>query len=78
MPIYNFLDKKTNEVTEKRMSIKEMEEFLDSNTDFEIHHGQPPTIGDTVRLGLKKPDDGFRDILRNIKHKHYGSKVNTF
>jgi hypothetical protein len=78
MPIYNFFNKETNEIIERTMSIKAMEEFLKDNPQYSIHHGSPPGLGDTIRMGLKKPDEGFRDILRNIKSKHYGSKVNTF
>lgn len=44
-----------------------------------------PFIGDTFRQGLKKPSEGFRDVLRTIKKKHRGGKrvdatrgINTF
>lgn len=29
-----------------------------------------PAIGDSVRLGLTKPDDGFREVMAKIKQKH--------
>lgn len=78
MPTYSFKDKNTGEVFDKFMSISSFENYLKENPNLESYISSAPPIGDTVRMGLKKPDDGFRDILRNIKHKHYGSKVNTF
>ncbi len=32
-----------------------------------------PSLGDPVRLGLIKPSNGFRDLLRNIDQKTPGS-----
>jgi hypothetical protein len=45
-----------------------------------------PALGDSVRLGLRKPDDAFRDVLKNVKKHHPGSikkdgvanKINTW
>lgn len=34
-----------------------------------------PSLGDPVRLGLVKPSDGFRDVLRNIADKTPGGSV---
>jgi hypothetical protein len=39
---------------------------------------QAPPIGDPHRLGLKKPDAGFRDVLKNIKSHHKRSNINTW
>jgi putative FmdB family regulatory protein len=38
------------------------------------------TIGDTVRLGIRKPDREFRDVLKNIKknHPHHGENINRY
>jgi hypothetical protein len=81
MPTYTFRDKDGNETTEV-MTIAEMEEKEAAGF---VVVPAAPFIGDMVRQGLKKPSDGFRDILRNIKKKHKGGKrndnsagVNTF
>lgn len=41
-----------------------------------------PAIGDSIRLGLRKPDSAFRDRLKEIKKHHSrgltDSTVNTF
>jgi hypothetical protein len=81
MPTYTFIDKETGEETTRLMSISEMEKFCKKNTHLEQVIGAP-AIGDTVRLGLKKPDNAFRDHLKEIKKKHSRgftkSTVNTF
>lgn len=35
-----------------------------------------PVIGDSVRMGRGKLDEGFKDVLRNIKHRNKGSTIN--
>ena len=40
-----------------------------------------PGVADPVRLGLRKPDDAFRDHLKEIKRKHKSTilgNINTF
>lgn len=59
------------------MSISSLDTYLAENPHLE----QIPTaaaIVDPVRMGRMKPDDSFRDLLRNVKKKHRGSNVNTF
>jgi hypothetical protein len=29
-----------------------------------------PAIGDSVRMGLKKPDAGFKEVMSKVKEKH--------
>lgn len=36
-----------------------------------------PSIGDPVRLGVRKVDDGFREVLSKVHEKTYGSNLNT-
>jgi hypothetical protein len=73
VPTYTFRDPKTgNEWTEVCL-ISEMEE---KEAQGFVVVPAAPFIGDMVRQGLKKPSDGFRDILRNIKRKHRGGKRN--
>ena len=78
MPTYNFRDKITGNIIEQFMSIKAMEQFLIDNPQYETYHDTPPQLGDAIRMGLKKPDDAFRDKLKDIKNKHRRSVVNTF
>lgn len=77
MPIYNFKNKDTEEITERFMSISSMEQFLLDNPNMELYYASAPAIGDTVRMGLKKTPESFRHLLKNIsKRAGRGSKIN--
>lgn len=67
MPSYEFKNTKTGEVIEKFCSVSVRDEMVASG-EWEMHHsGTAATIGDPVRMGMKKPDSGFRDLLKEIK-----------
>ena len=82
MPTYKFLDTTNNEEFVEFMSITEMEDFLAKNTHIQPLVNGAPAIGDSIRLGLKKPDSAFRDKLKEIKKAHSKgftrSTINTF
>jgi putative FmdB family regulatory protein len=35
----------------------------------------PFEIGDAVRLGIRRPDKGFSEVLQKIHHQNPGSKI---
>lgn len=81
MPLYQFLNNDTQETFEDMLTFKQLEEFLKKNP----HISQllsAPAIGDSIRLGLRKPDSAFRDRLKEIKKHHSKgftrSTINTF
>lgn len=37
----------------------------------------PPAFGDPVRLGIRRPDGGFKEVLQKIHGSNRGSKLNT-
>lgn len=82
MPTYLYKDINTGEEQELFMSITERGKYLEDNPHMtQLVHGAP-ALGDSIRLGLKKPDDAFRDRLKEIK-KHHSlgitkSSINTF
>jgi hypothetical protein len=82
VPTYTFLNTNTGEQLTEIMSIAEREEYLASNPHIQQQIVSAPSLGDSIRLGLKKPDNGFRDRLREIKKAHSKgltkSTVNTF
>lgn len=86
MPTYTFENTDTGERCDKIMSMAERQEYLDNNPNIKQLILRAPAIGDSVRLGLKKPDEGFRDVLKNVKKHHPGSikkdgaknKINTW
>lgn len=69
MPTYTFRNPETGEEFTEAMTISEMESM--EREGFVVVPGAP-YIGDSVRQGMKKPSEGFRDILRTIKKKHKG------
>lgn len=82
MPHYTFMNTETGEVIDTVMSMSEREQFIADNPHMQQQICRAPSIGDSVRLGLRKPDAGFRDRLKEIKKQHSKgftkSTVNTF
>ncbi len=79
MPTYSFRNKDTGEVFDKFMSLSAREQYLTENPNLETVIGAP-AIGDLTNN--KKPDNGFRDLLKDMKGKHdkrfTRSTINTF
>jgi len=67
MANYTFLNTTTDEEFDISMSISELDAYKENNPHLQQLIKSAPSIGDTVRLGLKKPDSGFRDVLKRIK-----------
>jgi hypothetical protein len=82
MPTYTFLNTTNGESFTEIMSMSEREEYLASNPHIQQQIVSAPSLGDSIRLGLKKPENGFRDRLREIKKAHSRgltkSTVNVF
>lgn len=80
MPTYKFLNNQTGEEFEEFMSISSMEEYLKNNPHItQLVNGAPLIHSGR---GFGKPDQGFRDLLKDIKKKHSQgitkSTVNNF
>jgi hypothetical protein len=75
MPLYDFKNKDTGEVFEKMMSISAKEEYLIANPNIEPVLGMNMLI-DPVRLGVRKTDQGFKEVLQRIHEKTPGSQLN--
>ena len=73
MPTYTFKDKNTGEVTEKFMTISAREQFLVDNPHLETMISGAPMLVDPVRIGIRKTDSGFREVLKKIHTKTPGS-----
>jgi len=78
LPTYIFKHNETDEVYEIFMGISERDQFIIDHPDVTQLPPNSLTVVDPVRLGRMKPADSFRDIIRNIKKEHHGSKVNTW
>jgi hypothetical protein len=69
MPTYAFYNKETGELTEKFMSFSERDKFLEENPNMEQRIAGAPAIGDSVRMGMRKPDASFRDLLKHVSKR---------
>lgn len=78
MPIYSVLNTETNESFEVNMKFSDFEEYLEKNKNLKQIFTKFPSIGDSIRMGVRKPDDGFRDVLKNVQHHHKKNSINTW
>jgi len=76
MPTYTFRNKETGEQYDKFMSIAAREELLNSDLNLETIITSAPALGDPVRLGITKTDNGFKEVLQKIHSKTAGSQLN--
>lgn len=76
MPTYTFRNKETSEESTQILSLAEREKFLEENPDY---IQVPPVVafGDSVRMGIRRIDDNFNDVLKKAKSAHYKSTIET-
>ena len=77
MPKYTFLNKDTEEVEEYYFNISVYDQFLKDNPRLErfFEQGAGFAMGDSVRLGIRKNDDGFREVVSKIASANYKSNL---
>ncbi len=76
MPTYTFINTETKEEFDIFLSWSERDDYLENNTQLSQVIRYAPSIGYN---DAKKPDEGFRDILRDIKKgSGAGNDINTF
>lgn len=76
MPLYVFQNEDNGEVFEERFTLSEREQYLKDHPNIK-QLPACPRIGDSVRLGVRKADDTFTDVLRKIKAENRGSTIET-
>ena len=74
MPIYEFQDKVTGEVTTKLLKISEREQFLTQNPNLEQIHTKAAGLVSGVDFN-KKVDNGFKEVLSKIAEAHPNSAL---
>lgn len=75
MPIYEFLNKETQEIEEHIMKISELDQFKIDNPNLE-RYITGMNIGDSVRLGITKPPADFqKGVIERMKHSIPGNKI---
>ena len=77
MPTYTFRRSSTNEEWTEVMTIATMEQRLKDDPDLETVPGMF-LYGDPVSLGLQKPPEAFREVLRRVKKNNVRSTINTY
>jgi len=78
MPTYLFKNTKTGETKTEQMKIAEMQELV-ANSDWEVDITKSfPAMTSDGGLALRRPDEGFKDLLGRIKKDHRGSKINDW
>lgn len=82
MPLYDYSCNDCKQLFEKQVPIskghdpQECPECKSLNSS-RYYGAGAPALGDPVRLGITRPDNGFRDVLRRIHEKTPGSILNT-
>lgn len=76
MPLYEFRNKNTGEVFEKMMSISAKAEYLEQNPNIESYISGAPPLMDPVTVGVRRTDQGFKEVLQRIHEKTPGSQLN--
>jgi antibiotic biosynthesis monooxygenase (ABM) superfamily enzyme len=67
MPTYRFQNMDTKKKYKKEMKISELDQYLEENKNVkQLLNGFPGSI----RSHNKKPDAGFRDLLKDIKKRN--------
>ena len=82
MPTYEYRCKSCEHEFNLMVSISKMDapisEPCPSCNEFRVERLFPsiaPTLGDPVRLGIRRPDEGFKDVLRRIDRSVPGSII---
>lgn len=75
MPIYSMQDIGTQEEFEVSMKYSELEEYLGQNPNIKQMFTKFPGVCDSARIGVRKIDNSFRDVLSKAKHAHKHSTI---
>lgn len=75
MPIYTVRNNKTGEVKDVIMKISEKDQYLVDHPDCEFIITQAPSLGDSIRLGVKRPDGAWKEVLQKIDERTPGSQL---
>lgn len=76
MPTYTFVNTSTGEEVDALLSISERDEFLQNNPNY-TQALSTPSVGDPVRMGIRKTPDGFNELLKHAKKSHAHSTIQT-
>ena len=70
MTTYTFRNTETDEIFDVQMKMSEYDAYKKNNPTHERYYeGVAPSVGDPVRLGVRKKDSGFKEVLQKIKER---------
>jgi hypothetical protein len=78
MPLYTIMNTQTDELFEVNMKYDDFQNHLSENSHLKQVFTKFPAIGDPIRLGKRRPDDGFRDVLKNVSNHHKKNVINSW
>jgi hypothetical protein len=78
MPLYTIMNTQTDELFEVNMKYDDFQKHLSENSHLKQVFTKFPAVGDPIRLGKRRPDDGFRDVLKNVSHHHKKNIINSW
>ena len=76
MPLYVLKDTNTNTEEDVLMTWDSLQEHLAQNPHLKLVPQAPAIVSGTGRV-MSRTDEGFKDVLRNIKSKHRGSSIDV-
>lgn len=74
MPTYTFLNTETNESYDVVLRMSELDAYKLANPTHTQQIVSAAPLADPVRLGLIKPPESFREVLRKIADNTAGGK----
>ena len=78
MPLFEFINTETKEVFEKIISNADKEEYLADNPHIKQLLDAPMISMDSTRfMGVKRVDQGWKDVLRKIHSRAPKSDLNN-
>lgn len=77
MPTYDFKDRKTGKVRKEFLWMHEFDAFVEANPHLEHIGVYSPPIGDPMRLGVKKTDKGFQEVLGKMKKFYKNNTIES-
>jgi hypothetical protein len=75
MALYEFRNKITGITFEEIISYDKRDQYLLDNPELELII-TPPHLGDPVRLGIRRTDQGFKEVMQKIHSTTPGSQLN--
>jgi len=79
MPLYDFVNTETGEEFERMLKLSEREVFLKDNPNIKQKIAAPMIVGGVD--GLRKVDDGFKEVLQKIGEQNpqsnFGREMNS-